>query len=564
MNIMSLIRQSLLILLLLWGGVGLAHAQTADQAEEGSQATEEVKIDPVVASLDALKNLLSAETDKIAEINAAKELLKAATEEATTAELTQQIEELNAQREGISRQIHALSTGVSDPEFDLTARENFNLQTELQQLVQPFVLMLKSATQEAREIERLRQTLFSAQRHQIVADKAIESLNPLVKVSTDPLVKTRLFALAETWQERKLAAQDLVTTVERQLQARLDALESPGESAGKAFTSFFSERGRNVLYGIAAFAAVFLVFRMAGRFVFSMVSARGFRGFGFRLARLIFHGVTFVAAFAAMLAVFNMFNDWLLTGLTIVLMLAIGWFALKTIPRAIEQITLLLNLGAVQEGERVMFNGIPWKVKVLDFYTDLENPVLKGGTFTLPVRELSGLHSRPMDVDEVWFPCNEGDWVILENAVWGKVVFQSPELVQLEEEGGATITYLVGNFLALNPKNLSNDYRVEIVFGIDYQHQDIATSTVIEQLRTDVAKGLELLVDPDEIINLEVEFREAGASSLDYEIEADIRGSSAHLHDEIKHALARLAVESCTRHGWNIPFPQLVVHRESK
>jgi hypothetical protein len=78
----------------------------------------------------------------------------------------------------------------------------------------------------------------------------------------------------------------------------------------------------------------------------------------------------------------------------------------------VREVTLLLNLGAVREGERVMYNGIPWLVRSLNFYTRLVNPELEGGDIRLPLRDFHDLRSRSFDANEPWFPTRLNDWVI--------------------------------------------------------------------------------------------------------------------------------------------------------
>ena len=221
----------------------------------------------------------------------------------------------------------------------------------------------------------------------------------------------------------------------------------------------------------------------------------------------------------------------------------------------------MLNLGAVQEGERLIINGVPWKVTKLDLYTTLENTALRGGSFTVPVRELRGYHSREIDENEEWFPTREGDWVVLENGFWAEVILQSPEVVHLREEGGA-ITYIpVERFIEQNPKNLSSGYRVTVEFGIDYSHQNDAADRIPALLKDYVELRLMDLVDIDRTHGVFVTLFRAGASSLDYEIEVDVGPNLGHLYEPIGHALARYAVECCTKNGWLIPFPQLAIHK---
>ena len=74
-------------------------------------------------------------------------------------------------------------------------------------------------------------------------------------------------------------------------------------------------------------------------------------------------------------------------------------------------------------------------------------------------------------------------------------------------------------------------------------------------------QGILSLVTADEINRLEVEFKKAAASSLDYEIQGDFKGSAADRYEQIQRLLTRILVESCNEHGWVIPFTQLTVHQ---
>ena len=285
------------------------------------------------------------------------------------------------------------------------------------------------------------------------------------------------------------------------------------------------------------------------------------RTFATRLMSLLFKVATAILAFLAMLAVFNIMNDWLLLGITSLFALATAWIGLKMLPSISEQITLLLNLGAVQEGERLLFAGVPWRVRRLDFYTDLENPALDGGTFTLPVRELLGLHSRPAAEDEAWFPTNKNDWIQLGNGEVGQVLSQTPELVQIREFGGAILTYATTAFLEEAPRNLSSGYRIRTEFGLDYRHQAIATVEIPDKLGAHVRHGMHELLGGDGLVNLDVDLLSAGDSAIVFEVEACIDGKYAHLFEDIEREIPRLLVDACNINGWVIPFPQMVLHR---
>ena len=60
-----------------------------------------------------------------------------------------------------------------------------------------------------------------------------------------------------------------------------------------------------------------------------------------------------------------------------------------------------------------------------------------------------------------------------------------------------------------------------------------------------------------------VEFAQAAASSLDVVVIADFKGEMAPLYNRLSRSIQRWCVDACTQNNWEIPFPQLTIHRES-
>ncbi len=532
----------------------MAQTQTAEQ-----KTAEE---DAVRSSLEAISSILEAQKAKQAAAKSLRRAIEKAETDVDKKDLGEKLKEINAELASFDNQVVSLATGVSEGDFKPSS-EKFELQDELEQLIRPFVWILKSATENARQIEHLKRSLLAANRREKTAGDAVKHIQPMIaKAPENSAVSKRLQSILQNWEQRRIAAKDQATSARQQLQTRLSERVDAADTANRAFSSFFSNRGRNLSYGILALAAVVLVMRLLRRLILRLIGVPRNRSFPVRLGALIYDIATAATAFATAISVFNFYNDWLLTGFMLILFIAIGWFILKSLPALFEQITLLLNLGAVQEGERVVFSGIPWRVKKLDLYSSLENPSLRGGSFTMPVRELRGLHSRPMDVNEKWFPCEEGDWVVLDSGLWAEVVLQSPESVHVREEGGAVSHFKTQAFLEQNPKNVSNGYRSTIEFGLDYSHQAQAASGEIARVMRDyVEQEIRSLVPSDKLLATFVTLFQAGSSSLDYEIEVDVAPGTGHLYDPIAHAMARIAVECCEKNGWTIPFPQLTVHR---
>ena len=464
---------AILTVIVLIAGPALSQTETAEEKTAAEKEAEAVR-----ASLQAIVSILDAQAAK----RQAAEELRAAIEKAETdvdkKDLGEKLKAVNDELSQFDDQVVSLATGVSQNELR-PVNEKFELQQELEQLIRPFVWILKSATENARQIEHLKRTLLAATQQEKTAADAVARIRPMIdEAPKEGPVVERLQTILQDWEKRRIAAKDLATTADQQLQARLSERVNATDTASRAFSSFFSHRGRNLSFGVLAFAGVVLIMRLLRRIILMLIGAPRNRSFPVRLGALIYDVATAATAFGTTIAIFNRYNDWLLTGFMLLLFIAIGWFILKSLPNLFEQITLLLNLGAVQEGERVMFNGVPWKVTKLDLYTSLENPALKGGSFTVPVRELKGQHSRPMNAREKWFPSEEGDWVVLDNGLWAEVILQSPEAVHLREEGGAVTHFTTQTFLEQNPKNVSSGFRSTIEFGIDYAHQSIAADEV--------------------------------------------------------------------------------------
>jgi small-conductance mechanosensitive channel len=543
------------------GSLTAAHADSLSEAATPAEVEAQRALERTVQSIQLLLQSradlrLALKNDEAAAKKAAK------LDEIQQKELDARIERSRAKLVELDAQIQTLATGVPDSSFNLDAKIEFELESEVRKLIQPFVSMLSSATKEAREVEQLRQKLSVSNYHRELAQSALLRLGNSIANSEDKLTRERLAEIEAVWTRRLSNARDLTESLQRQLDARAEDAVRRESRAATAITEFILGRGRNLALGVFAFAAVWLLFRLLGRASSWMRKRHGIaRSFPVRVLGLLYGLLSVTLALGAMLYVFNFFNDWLLIAAAAVIVFALGLAVVKVLPTVIEQLTLLLNLGAVQEGERVVLDGVPWLVARLDVYTELCNPSLAGGRFQVPVRQLVGHYSRPAGKEECWFPCEQGDWVKLQDGREGKVVLQTPELVQVEELDGAVITYPTSQFLAQVPKNLSHGYRVEVPFGIDYRHQSIATGEVIDRMLAFVEKGIRAYLPAAELIFVGIEFVRAGASSIDYEIEAHITGAAAPKFELVEREVNRLVVCACNEFGWTIPFNQLVVHR---
>lgn len=255
-------------------------------------------------------------------------------------------------------------------------------------------------------------------------------------------------------------------------------------------------------------------------------------------------------------------GDWVLLGIMLILLIGAGWALQKSLPGYLTETRLMLNLGAVREGERLIFEGLPWRVEALNFYATLVNPLLQGGILRIPVRRLVDHYSRTFDSGEPWFPTRVGDYVMLDDNTFGQVLVQSPESVQLQVFG-AVKTYCVADYLTRNPRDLTlQGFTVAVTFGgFDHTHQGDATREIQAKLEHTFRDGLARSMAAAHLTSFRLEFKEAGASSLDFLAIAAFAGAAAaDGYFALQRLLQRIAVDTGNEHGLVIPFNQITVH----
>ena len=144
----------------------------------------------------------------------------------------------------------------------------------------------------------------------------------------------------------------------------------------------------------------------------------------------------------------------------------------------------------------------------------------------------------------------------------GKVTGISPELVQLVERGGAQLTYRTEDFLACSPRNLATNFRIKETLGVSYALQQDVTAGIPDTLQAFIQQRAEQEGYGERLLNLRVEFAQAGSSSLDLVVIADFEGELGDLYNRLRRAIQRWCVDACSEYGWEIPFPQMTLHTE--
>lgn len=525
-------------------------------------SAESVKKNKSAAILANLKSLLNNVKEKKAELKQLSRELSRLSGELAKQKI-KSVNELEKELEELELKLESVATGISVKAYRNTEPNKFVLAEEMEKLLQPLVYSMQSITQDSKEIETLKQNIENAEQKRELATEAIDNLNHLLTKVSDKTVKAALKSTLADWQKELENISNDHAIFTHQLEDKLQSKEPILSSTGALLTDFFKNRGVSLLLGATSFICVFFLMRFLYA-VFKKVNARrkNKKQSTFeRLTDLMYHVLTVLVSMLSILFVFNLRNDWLLLGVSIIFLVALGWILIKTLPTMVEQLMLLLNLGPVREGGRIVYNGVPWKVNTLHFYTHLINPDLSGGSLFLPVRQLVGLVSRPAAKNEEWFPTNEGDWVKIDDTTIGEVIYQSPEMVQMRLFGGNLLNFTTENYLAMNPMNLSKGYRIQMVFGIDYKYQAECTTSVPKKMTEKFRQDLIPVVGEENLRRVIVDFFLPNNSSLDFEYEVFLTGAVAHLYEEVERTMIYSFADVCNENHWEIPFQQITLHQ---
>jgi hypothetical protein len=113
-------------------------------------------------SLETLADLLKRSEEQKGVVAALKVDPRDAKEAVTKKELEAKIAAESGKLAQIDAQIAALSTGIGEDQRKDNQKTEFDLKNELEGLIQPFIKMMRDATENTRQIEKLKSTILAA------------------------------------------------------------------------------------------------------------------------------------------------------------------------------------------------------------------------------------------------------------------------------------------------------------------------------------------------------------------------------------------------------------------
>jgi hypothetical protein len=447
-------------------------------------------------------------------------------------------------------QFASLASGIEVKEFERPGGGSaFELQKEIADLIRPLIQSLKDATAVPRQVAELKDRIAELQQRQRTAEQALrgaERTRDALPAGDAARAEVER-ELEQRWRPAVDALRGEVLVLEARLQARLQNQRSLLEHLRDAGPGFLQTSGLSLLLAGLVFAGVYAGWRWLQNRALRPWQRTG--AFAVRLVAVVLHLLGIGLALGAMLLVPWLRNDWVLLAIGIVFLLGVGWVAMRTLPQFVEQIRLVLNVGAVREGERLVLDGLPFRVDALRFHSRLDNPALQGGTLRMPLQELVGKRSRPSGPDEPWFPCRVGDVVQLADGVLGTVRVQTPDVVVVEDALAAPRSYPTREFLRLVPRNLSAGFVVEATLGLDHRHAEAAAAELPAQLTADLAAALPTTLPPELAATVRVQFARSGPLAIDVTAFAAFTGGAAARHHELRRLVHRELLAACQRRG---------------
>ncbi len=480
-----------------------------------------------------------------------------------------EISELQKKYEALEKNFNDLASEVNyDAIVNPEKSKGFNWNEELREILGPLIREVQRATSKPREIEKHRSDIEAYDFQLQNIERAMGHVMSLMDTSaSQPRLKEKLTESLAMWESRRNDVETLKSISNLQLEKIRQETESLAQAVQKIPSLFFKSHGRNLLLSLLALGfAVYGFYRLFHLIRRHSPFHKDEKSLYSRAFDLGYTVISCLLSLIVVLAVLYFCSDWVLLSIAILFLFGIAWTSKESVPRIWNQARLILNLGPVREGELVVYNGIPYKVASINMYTLLYNPAIPSARIRLPITDLETMRSRPVDVNEPWFPSRVGDFVLIEGDMErvGRVVAQTPETVLIEFAGGAKLSTSTANYLAAPPLNLSSGFRIRQLFNFDYADQSRVTRDIPPAVKTAVEDVLSLEGFAERLLGLRVDFKQAASSSLDIEISADFVGDAAMEYIHIKRVIQRACVEVCSLNNWNIPFNQLTVHMSGK
>ena len=433
---------------------------------------------------------------------------------------------------------------------------------EAQQLIGPALDSIQRISAKPRKIEKIRNRVAYHEEQIVLLNQALKNLS-MVKDSADfklilpdiaPYINDSMDEITEKKQEHQLK----INLLNSRLNDMTKDKKKVWDVVKEGVHEFLTTRGKNLALSLLVFFISFWPLLKFREKVSRLLAIHPNEWY-VKPINAFYGVISFVVSFGLCLFTLSSLGDWVLVTLTIIGITGLLWASKDYLPKYLTEFKLILNFGTIKEGELVVYEGLPWKVKTIGFQTIFENEFLDSKQIRIQIAEIVRMHSRKILPNEQWFPSRTGDWVLLNDGVYGQVVSQTLEQVVLELVGTSRKYYRTQDYLALYPTNMSHGFVIEQMWSTDYREQKELFSKMIPKLEIGLKKKLEQ--SQWQPTDLQIQFAEAAANSLNLLVSVKYQGTFACDRQRIIREINSSLLQLSSEEHWTIPFNQIVVHQ---
>ena len=368
--------------------------QTRDQEALETTAATRTAQSAAAATLRTLDSFVDLRKSLLRDMEEINRKLASTASDMEKKDLKLQLDKLDADLRAVTANFENVAAGVDATSLRTEAAEEFNFQREVLALLKPALDEMKEMTAHVRQKSDLKDEIVSYEERLPVIASALANVHRLMAQSKHTAVTEALQVTADKWQRQQVFMQSELEAARLQLEKLIASEVSLAEASESYLKSFFQARGLYLTEAMLVILGVVLLSRLSHRALVRFVPGfrKTHRSFRTRLVDLIHRMVSVLLVIIGPMIVFYVVEDWVLFSLSILLLLGIAWTLRQTLPRYVHQVQIFLNIGSVREGERLLLDGLPWRVRTINVFCTLVNPVAEL-TQRVPIESLVGLKS---------------------------------------------------------------------------------------------------------------------------------------------------------------------------
>ena len=414
--------------------------------------------------------------------------------------------QLEQQKRDFEKMFERMALGGLEVElYDIANTEEeeilqYDWQKELIKIVQPVFSSLQNLTESQRKRDFIRTTRAELQQNLVAIDAALLHLSEIDHGQLNEASLMQLNKIESGWAIKRAYYANQLELINLQYR-EIEKEGSLSDRIVQGVWSFITNEGKILLLSLGAFFGIlyfssWILRRIVARHEDKVKSQHHVKRVSllWRILLLVYEFFSFMLAFVTLLIILHSSGDMVLFGLAILIILALIISLRSSIPAYFRRLRIFLNMGLAREGERVIYQGIPWEIEHINLYSVfLFNPLLDNGRIRLTIDYIEEMVSRDVPHSEAYYPTVTGDTVLIEST-FAKIVRQTPETIYLDSYGTA-LEYGTAEFAEKKPKNLTTGYIASTQFIIDRSHRNDDIDEIIAILKATADE--ELAKDPE-------------------------------------------------------------------